>query len=121
MRILVVDNGESMTMPVAVVLRQAGNHVEIIHDGEKALSAVTANPDHYNLVITDHRMRFTGLQIVSGLRGIGFPGEILVLSASLQCNVEEEYRKLGVETFITKPFDLSELRQAVGELAVSKK
>ena len=116
LNILVVDNGESTTAPVSVVLKQAGHRVDVVHDGQIALSAITEEPARYHLVITDHRMKFAGLELVTGLRKIAFPGKILILSASLQPEAEDAYRVLGVETFISKPFDVADLRNAVQKL-----
>jgi len=121
LNILVVDNGNSTTAPVSVVLKQAGHRVDVVHDGEYALSSITQEPARYHLVITDHRMKFTGLELATGLRKIAFPGKILILSAFLPTEAEDAYRLLGVETFIFKPFDIADLRNAVEKLARSER
>jgi len=117
LNILLADDDKSTTVAVSVVLKQVGHRVNVVHDGEEALLAITHEPAGYQLVITDHQMKFTGLELVTQLKKIAFPGKILVLSGYLETNVKNAYRRLGVKTFIFKPFDLADLRKAVEELA----
>jgi len=118
LNILVADDEKSTTAPVSVVLKQAGHRVNVVHDGEDALSAITQEPARYHLLISDHHMgKVSGLELATGLRRIAFPGEILILSSSLPPEAEDAYRLLGVRTFISKPFDLAALRTVVQTLA----
>lgn len=114
MNILLADDETSTTEPVSFVLRRSGHAVDVVHDGEEALTAVKEHPDRYQVLVTDHLMRkLSGLELVSKLRKTKFSGKIVVLSAFLTGELEATYRKYGADIFVSKPFDLSELRNAV--------
>ena len=114
MNILLADDETSTTEPVSFVLRRSGHDVDVVHDGEDALSALKKNPGRYQVVVTDHLMqKVSGLELVDQMRKINFNGKIVVLSAFLTGELEASYRKFGADKFISKPFDLAELRSAV--------
>lgn len=115
--ILVADDETAVTTSVSFVLKKAGHTVGIVHDGRLALAAIAKDPGHYQILITDHVMgEMTGLDLVHELHKIAFGGKIVVLSANLTHEIEGAYREAGVERFIYKPFDLSELRDAINSL-----
>src|SRR5580704_14872484 len=117
MTILLADDETSTTEPVSFVLRRSGHSVDVVHNAEDALSAFKKNPDRYQVLVTDHLMHnVSGLELVDKLRKTNFHGKIVVLSAFLTGELEASYRKFGADKFISKPFDLSELRNAVAEI-----
>ncbi len=120
MNILLADDEMSTTEPVSFVLRRSGHAVDVVHDGEEALSALKQDPERYQVLVTDHLMnKVSGLELVSKLRNTKFHGRIVVLSAYLTGELEASYRKFGANKFLTKPFDLAELRNAVAETSPS--
>jgi CheY-like chemotaxis protein len=79
------------------------------------------NPDRYQVLMTDHLMdKVSGLELVDQLRKTSFQGKIVVLSAYLTGDLEASYRKFGADKFISKPFDLADLRNAVAEIVASQ-
>lgn len=118
MNILLADDETSTTEPVSFVLRRSGHDVDVVHDGEDALSALKKNPERYQVLVTDHQMhKVSGLELVGQFRKANFHGRIVVLSAFLTGELEASYRKCGADKFISKPFDLADLRNAVAEVA----
>ncbi len=118
--ILAADDEKSVTTSVSFVLKRAGHAVDVVSDGSDALARIAERPGHYHILITDHLMvKVSGLELLSHLRKAGFHGKIIVLSGNLTTQLEEEYRKLGADKFIHKPFELEELRHAVEELGVA--
>jgi YesN/AraC family two-component response regulator len=61
--------------------------------------------------------RVTGLELVRQLRALNFGGKIVVLSAFLNEENVRAYKALGVDLMLAKPFDMDELRKAIGILA----
>lgn len=118
MNILIVDDEKSVTASIEMVLKRSGHMVDVLYDGDDALARLEELPAKYEVLITDHFMRrLSGLQLLQGLRGKPFKGRIIVLSGYLTNALEAEYRSLGAQRIIRKPFDLHELRTAVGELS----
>ena len=117
LNILVVDDETAVTASLIVVLRKPDCEVDAVHDGSEALAKLTESPDRYHILITDHYMQTVGgLELVEKLRKRSFLGKIIVLSGYLSLELQDAYRKLGVDRIIKKPFDLQEIRQAIAEL-----
>jgi len=117
LNILVVDDEAPVTASIKVVLGSAGHSVDVLHDGEEALTRLAEFPNHYHLLITDHLMcKVSGIQFLLQLPVNAFRGKIIVLSAYLTPQLEKDFKSLGAERIIRKPFDLDELRTAVEEL-----
>ncbi|HVU32711.1 MAG TPA: response regulator [Opitutaceae bacterium] len=116
-RILYAEDVRELRDLTRLVLTRDGHSVECANDGADALEAILAQPDAYDVVITDHHMpRMRGLDLVIELRKIGFKGKILVFSSELNPSVAEEYHRLAVDRVLFKPVYPSALRQAVADL-----
>ena len=77
---------------------------------------IKADPGAYDVIITDHHMSvMNGLEFVMGLREIKYAGMIAVVSSELNEDVEDDYRKLGIERLLYKPVSLGDLRSLVLE------
>jgi len=120
MNILVVDDETSTIISVAFVLRHCGYTVDSVEDGEDALCRLKENLERYHILITDHAMmKVSGLQLVEQLRTTEFRGKIVVLSSHLTRDLRDSYEALGADRFISKPFDLIELRQTIEDLGTT--
>jgi two-component system chemotaxis response regulator CheY len=115
-RVLYVDDMRELREVARLALTRAGHKVDCAPDGTDAFEMVKANPAAYDIVISDHHMTgMNGLELVMKLREIQFPGMIAVVSSELNSDVEEEYRRLGIEKILNKPVELAHLRALVLE------
>ena len=111
-RILVVDDEPSIRAVLKAHLSRDGYDVAIASDGAEAVSALTANP--FDLVISDLKMPgMSGLELLAWCfrEQPGLP--VVLITAHGTVDTAVEALKLGAQDFITKPFDLEELRLAV--------
>lgn len=118
LRILTVEDESAVAHLLALVL--CGPHCQVFSatDGEDGLAKVATSSEPYDIIITDHKMpRMTGLEMVRKLRARNYSGKIVILSAFLNEATVEEYRTLGVDLMLDKPFDMDELRRAIDVLA----
>jgi CheY-like chemotaxis protein len=116
LRILYADDLAELREVARLSLSRDGHGIECLPDGSQALARVMADPA-FDLVITDHHMPcMNGLDLVKGLREIGFQGKIMVFSSELSLEVAKEYRRLEVDRILYKPVFPSTLRQTLGEL-----
>lgn len=116
--ILLAEDDRSVALSISFALQSDGHKIEIATDGEQALAKLTAEPDAFDLLITDNNMpRMTGVQLVRRLRDYSFRGKILVLSAHLSPENRAAYQALEVDGMIPKPFDIHELRAAISQIA----
>jgi DNA-binding NtrC family response regulator len=111
-RILVVDDEPSIRTVLKAHLARDGYHVDTATDGAQAIDRLAGDP--FDLVISDLRMPGVGgLELLAHVRA-NHPGlPLIVITAHGTVDSAVEALKLGAHDYITKPFDLSELRTAV--------
>ena len=119
LRILYADDMKELREVARIALSREGHLIECVSDGQQALERVTAMPDGYDLLITDHHMPLLdGLELVTRIRALPFAGKILVFSSELSPAVNEAYQELKVDRILYKPVFPSELRQVLADLFV---
>jgi DNA-binding response OmpR family regulator len=112
-KILLVDDEHHTITCVSLALGPA-YQVDHVSDSRKAFEILKENTPGFEIIITDHMMPgWVGWELLKNLERTAFRGKSIVLSAFLSAPVEAIYRGLGVEHLIPKPFDLSQLREAV--------
>jgi DNA-binding response OmpR family regulator len=117
LNILVAEDERSVAFSISFALKADGHKIEIVSDGEEALSELTRKPGAFDLLITDHNMpRLNGVGLVKRLRDTAFQGKIVVLSAHLSAENRAAYLVLGVDMMVPKPFDVHQLRSAVMQI-----
>ncbi|OUC08040.1 hypothetical protein RY27_11355, partial [Litorilinea aerophila] len=110
-KILVVDDEESIVEVVTLYLRRAGFQVEIAHDGQTALRALTLSPP--DLVILDLMLpQVDGLEITRRLRAEGNT-PITMLTARGEASDRILGLEMGAADHVGKPFSPQELVRRV--------
>ena len=111
-RVLVVDDEQSMRDLLAIMLRQAGYDVTMADGGEAAIERLKA--ESFDLVLTDLRMRkVDGLAVLKAAKEHAPRTVVLVVTAYASTETAVEAMKLGAYDYITKPFKLDELKVTV--------
>jgi CheY-like chemotaxis protein len=117
LQILAVEDEKAVAQILAVILGGPMARVTRAADGWEALIKITAMPQPFDVIITDHRMpRMGGLELVRRLRTRNFAGKILVLSAHLSDEDIHAYEELGVDMMMSKPFNFEVIQDAVAIL-----
>ena len=126
--VLVVDDIDYMLKQMSLILRQAGvADVVEASDGGKAFGLLTAAPEVFSLIISDHEMDpLSGLHLLQILRKDEITPEplrnipfILVSSNPTHATLAEG-KALGMDGFIAKPFTGMTLIKAVLKVLVSR-
>jgi two-component system chemotaxis response regulator CheY len=116
LRILYADDVRELREIARHSFSRDGHGIECVEDGLLALKRVTADPA-FDLIITDHHMpNMTGVELVTALREIAFPGRVMVFSSDLTDAVTAEYERLKVDRILFKPIYPAMLRQVLAEL-----
>jgi len=111
-RVLVVDDEQSMRDLLTIMLRQAGYDVSVADGGEAAIERLKA--ESFDLVLTDLRMRkVDGLAVLKAAKEHAPRTVVLVVTAYASTETAVEAMKLGAYDYITKPFKLDELTVTV--------
>lgn len=114
MRVLVVDDEEAVRNMECIRLDRLGYEVTACNHGRAALDAVTSQPDHFDIVVTDHRMpKLNGLNLTRTLRDRGFSAPIVLVTGMGSGISEEEARSMGVSQLLQKPVTTDEMKTAL--------
>jgi two-component system cell cycle sensor histidine kinase/response regulator CckA len=109
-RILVVDDETSVVEVTQQRLERLGYQVTSKNSSIEALELFRAQPNAFELIITDQTMPdMTGEQLAKKLIDLR-PDILIVLCTGYSSNIDAEKSKaLGIKEFILKPIDLQEL------------
>lgn len=115
MRILVVEDEKKMAAFLKKGLEEAGYSVD--HAGTGASAESLAAENIYDCVVLDVMLPDkTGFDIASALRGEGYIGPILLLSALSSTKDKVRGLDVGADDYLTKPFSFDELLARVRAL-----
>lgn len=111
-RILVADDEESIRWVLQTTLAGEGHAVEQVETGDAALEALTR--DHFDLALVDIKMPgLDGLALLSKVREAGLTTPIVIITAQNTMINAIEAMKRGAYDYVTKPFDIEEVRLLV--------
>ncbi len=117
-RVLVVDDSAVVRKLIAVNLELEGFEVHCAEDGEEALALVAAVRPH--VITLDVVMpRLGGFETVERLRADAATRDIPVVLVTGRAQAVDVARaeQLGVDAYLTKPFEPAELVEVVGRMA----
>jgi DNA-binding response OmpR family regulator len=118
LNILSVDDEFRVAHALAFALSSSERKLTLAFSADEALTKVSNHPEPFDVVIIDHKMpKVSGIELVQRLRAANFDGKIIVLSAHLTYENRRAYAELNVDTMLTKPFDVHDLREVVDSLA----
>lgn len=113
--ILVVDDEPAIRELLRAFLEEEGYDVVAASSGDEALRQVTAAAPA--MLLSDVAMpSMSGLELCAALRRRGFGLPVVLMSASYQPDVADEYA-VHCDGFLGKPFDLDELLRLVARYA----
>jgi PAS domain S-box-containing protein len=110
-RILLAEDVVVNQVIAVDLLKGAGYQVDVVQDGQEAVAAVRGND--YDLVLMDlHMPGVDGFEAARHIRRLpgsksGIP--IVALSADAMSGVREQCLAVGIDDFLTKPFDIETL------------
>ncbi len=116
-RVLVVDDDEMVGDFMAELLTSWGLEVTLKNSGPQALATVSADPGHFDLVITDQIMpRLTGFDLARRLLALrpGLP--VIIYTGYSDSLTEQQTREAGVRALLHKPVEPGELFTLAREL-----
>jgi signal transduction histidine kinase/DNA-binding response OmpR family regulator len=121
LRVLLVEDNAVNQKIAATYLKRLGCEVEIAPDGEQAVRACRARS--YDLVLMDMQMPvMDGLEATRLIRAAETGGRrtpIVALTADAMMGARERCLEAGVDDYLTKPLELSRLREVVERYATA--
>ena len=113
-QILLVDDEPAIVKMMQTMLERLGYRVAARTSSIDALEAFSAQPDRFDLVLTDMTMpRMTGLQLAQRVKQI-CPGMRVVICSGFSEHIDEQKaEKIGIEGFVMKPVVKNDLANAI--------
>lgn len=117
-KVLMIDDNISL---IGMVKEYFYNHADIeialeAHDGEEGLNKILNNENEYNLVLLDLIMpKKDGVYILEELKKRNIEKNIIVLTSYNAPDVIRKVSEYGVNYYILKPFELTELERRILE------
>jgi len=115
-RILVVDDQIGVRRLLFEAFNEEGYEVELAASGLEALEkAKAAIPD---IILMDMKMPgMNGLEALQEIKKVRESIPVVMMTAYGELEIVAEAMKLGIQRYVTKPFDINELRDIVRDLA----
>lgn len=111
-RILIADDEKNMRWVLSQALEAEGYEVIEAADGKEALTAISEHEPR--VVILDHKMPAPdGMEVLRRLRAKGHRFPVIMLTAHGNVQTAVEAMKAGATEYLTKPFDLDELKLSI--------
>lgn len=108
-RLLVVDDEEIMREFLSEVLKDEGYTIQLARSGKEALKLMNAS--EYDIILTDIVMpELDGLGVVRATRDLPYSPSVIVMTGYASMETAVESMKLGAADYITKPFNIDQIR-----------
>ena len=110
MRVLLVEDDQTVRTLITKGLEEAGHQVAYTEDGRQALAL--AGAERFDVIILDRMLPggMDGGHVLSTLRSAGDSTPVLLLSAMADVDEKVAGLKAGGDDYVTKPFSFSELQ-----------
>jgi len=120
-RILFIDDEEPLVYLTVRFLERLGYRVDGYTQATEALASFAADPDGYDLAITDYNMPgMTGLEVAQRLLQIRPNATVVLASGYVRPQEIEQARALGIREIILKPNTVEELAPVVQRLLAER-
>ncbi len=118
LRVLVAEDNQVNQMVIATMLRRLGHHVDMVNNGVEACTAVQTAP--YDVVLMDVQMpEMDGMAATRAIRRLPPPvGQlpIVALTANAMEGDRAIYLGAGMNAYVAKPIDLTQLVGTINTL-----
>lgn len=115
MRLLIVEDNETLTNGLKTTLKAAGFAVDIAHDGALGLNLLKIQ--QYDLLILDLGLpKIDGMDLLRHLRNTNKTIPVLIISARDELDQRIEGLDVGADDYLCKPFILKEVTARVRAL-----
>lgn len=112
--ILLFEDNKTNQFIAQSILEQSGYSVKIVDNGQIGVEEFKRNSNKYNIILMDlHMPVMNGFEASIEIRKIDETIPIIAMTADAISGIEQQCKKVGINNFITKPFDPSTLASKV--------
>lgn len=118
-QILIVEDDQKMRLALREIMANEGYSVDTVENGEAALER--AGGKGYDLVITDLKLPgIDGMNVLRAIRASRPETGVVIITAYATVDTAVEAMRDGAEDYISKPFNLDEIRLIVKKVLEKK-
>lgn len=118
-QILIVEDDRKMRLALREIMTNEGYVVDTVETGEAALGRADGNG--YDLVITDLKLPgIDGMDVLRAIRKSRPETSVVIITAYATVDTAVEAMREGAEDYISKPFNLDEIRLIVRKVLEKK-
>jgi DNA-binding NtrC family response regulator len=115
--ILYVDDEQMIAEMAKEMLSIMGFSVSSVTDSRAALDIFTADPEQFDIVITDQTMPgYTGVELSEKLLALKPDLPIILCTGYSEMVSAEMAKSIGVAEYLTKPVDFEKMKKLIVEL-----
>ncbi len=105
--VLIVDDERLIARTLSSALTEAGFDTRIASNAEAAEKQIFNAESEFDLIIIDNRLpKGSGLGLLKKLRAGNVDAKVILMTAFDSPETKAEAKRLGVQRYVTKPFDL---------------
>ena len=114
--VLIVDDEKLLVRTLSNALKEAGYRITVAGSAEQADKHVFSDPP-FDLILLDNRLpKESGMEVVKRVRDRAVKSKVILMTAYETPDVKAEAKRLKVERYLKKPFDLTVLLEAIQSL-----
>lgn len=119
-RVLIVDDEGLLVRTLVQAFQEEGFDVKSAASGEEAKQLLESGEGGFDLLILDNKLPgMSGLDLLERLESELDRTQVVLMTAYDSAETQDRCRRLGVERYLRKPFDLYTILELAAEL-VSK-
>jgi len=121
-KILIVDDDEGIRVSLKIVLERDGYEVLVAERGAEGIEVVRQFPEDIEMVISDFKMPgMDGLETLTEISRINHDIIRIILTGYATLDRAIETVNLGIDGFLTKPFNNNEIRASIRGIVMKKR
>ena len=114
--VLIVDDEKLLVRTLSNALKEAGYRITVAGSAEQADKYVFGDPP-FDLILLDNRLpNESGMGVVKRVRDRAVRSKVILMTAYETPEVKAEAKRLKVERYMKKPFDLTALLEEIHSL-----
>ena len=111
--VLIVDDEKLLVRTLSNALKEAGYKIAVAGSAEQADKHVFGDPP-FDLILLDNRLpNQSGMDVVKRVRDRSVKSKVILMTAYETPEVKAEAKRLKVELYLRKPFDLTVLLEEI--------
>ena len=114
--VLIVDDEKLLVRTLSNALKEAGYKITVAGSAEQADKHVFGEQP-FDLILLDNRLpKESGMEVVRRVRDRAVKSKVILMTAYETPEVKAEAKRLKVERYLKKPFDLTVLLEEIHDL-----